>query len=187
MRKTYARWAVAVALAAGLASGGGELGAQAVNVSGRWIFDVTTDVGTGTPTVTLEQVGDSISGHYSSANLGEADLRGTVQGDKIAFTFSIDALGTPLNVTYRGHRRVGDLDAWNDGHRRPGRRDLYGDEAAGRASRARLIPPRLQREGRTHLRFITARSCRETRPRPAARSPELARRPTARRLAGAAR
>ena len=102
MRKTYARWAVAVALAAGLASGGGELGAQAVNVSGRWIFDVTTDAGPGTPTVTLEQVGDSISGHCSSANLGEADLRGTVQGDQIAFTFSIDALGTPLNVTYRG-------------------------------------------------------------------------------------
>ena len=102
MRKTYARWAVAVALAAGLGSGGGELGAQAVNVSGTWIFDVTTDGGTGTPTVMLEQVGDSISGHYSSENLGEADLLGTVQGNQITFTFSIDALGFAAPVTYQG-------------------------------------------------------------------------------------
>ena len=46
-----------------------------VDVSGKWLFNVTTDAGTGTPTVTLKQTGDSLSGHYSSQTLGEADLK----------------------------------------------------------------------------------------------------------------
>jgi hypothetical protein len=45
-----------------------------LTISGTWTFDVVTDAGTGTPTVTLKQDGEKLTGHYSSQTLGEADL-----------------------------------------------------------------------------------------------------------------
>ena len=50
-----------------------------VDVTGKWVFTVQTDAGSGTPTVTLKQEGEKLSGHYSSQNLGEAELTGTVK------------------------------------------------------------------------------------------------------------
>jgi hypothetical protein len=73
-----------------------------VDVTGKWLFNVTTSAGTGTPTVTLKQKGDSITGHYSSQTLGEADLKGTVKDRKINFSFGVDIQGTSLTVTYSG-------------------------------------------------------------------------------------
>jgi hypothetical protein len=73
-----------------------------VDVTGTWIFDVTTDAGTGTPTVTLKQDGDKLTGHYSSGNLGEADLTGTVKGTDVRFSFTAEVQGTSLPVNYRG-------------------------------------------------------------------------------------
>ena len=73
-----------------------------IDVTGKWLFSVTTDAGTGTPTVTLKQQGDSLTGHYSSQTLGEADLKGIVKDKKITFTFRIELQGTPLTVNYAG-------------------------------------------------------------------------------------
>jgi hypothetical protein len=73
-----------------------------IDVTGKWLFSVTTDAGTGTPTVTLKQQGDSLSGHYSSQALGEADLKGTVKERKISFNFRVEIQGTALTVTYVG-------------------------------------------------------------------------------------
>jgi len=73
-----------------------------VDVSGTWTFSVQTDAGTGTPTVTLKQDGDKLTGHYSSATLGEADLTGTIKDKELKFSFSADAQGTSLTVTYAG-------------------------------------------------------------------------------------
>ena len=73
-----------------------------IDVTGRWAFTVQTDAGSGTPTVTLKQEGEKLTGHYSSENLGEADLTGTVKGQEIKFSFSADAQGTPLTVSYTG-------------------------------------------------------------------------------------
>jgi hypothetical protein len=73
-----------------------------VDVTGKLTFSVQTDAGTGTPTVTLKQEGEKLTGHYSSQTLGEADLTGTVKGQDIKFSFSADAQGTSLNVTYTG-------------------------------------------------------------------------------------
>ena len=73
-----------------------------IDVTGKWLFNVTTDAGTGTPTVTLKQQGDSLTGHYSSQTLGEADLKGIVKDKKITFTFRIELQGTPLTVNYAG-------------------------------------------------------------------------------------
>ena len=72
------------------------------DVTGKWLFSVTTGAGTGTPTVTLKQLGDSLTGHYSSQRLGEADLTGTAKGGKISFAINVEAQGTRLLVTYSG-------------------------------------------------------------------------------------
>jgi hypothetical protein len=73
-----------------------------VDVTGKWTFTVQTDAGGGTPTVTLTQDGEKLTGHYSSQNLGEADLTGTVKGREIKFSFNADAQGTSLTITYTG-------------------------------------------------------------------------------------
>jgi hypothetical protein len=73
-----------------------------LDVTGKWTFTVQTDAGGGTPTVTLKQDGETLTGHYSSQNLGEADLTGSVKGQEIKFTFTADAQGTSLTITYTG-------------------------------------------------------------------------------------
>ena len=73
-----------------------------VDVTGTWVFDVTTDAGPGTPTLTLKQEGETLSGHYSSATLGEAELKGTVKGQNITFGFTATVQGTAIEVTYTG-------------------------------------------------------------------------------------
>lgn len=73
-----------------------------IDVTGKWLFNVTTDAGNGTPTVTLKQQGDSLTGHYSSQTLGETELKGTVKDGKIMFRFPVSEQGTTLTVTYTG-------------------------------------------------------------------------------------
>ena len=75
---------------------------QKIDITGAWTFDVKTDAGGGTPAVTFKQDGEKISGHYSSTNLGEADLTGTVKGKDIAFAFDGQVQGQTVPVTYNG-------------------------------------------------------------------------------------
>jgi hypothetical protein len=92
-----------MALVAMAAFGATALTAQAAktDVTGKWAFAVETSAGSGTPTITLKQDGEKLSGHYSG-QLGEADLTGTVKGQEISFKFSIDAQGTLLDFVYTG-------------------------------------------------------------------------------------
>jgi hypothetical protein len=86
-----------------ITAAGLQLQAQAkVDVTGTWVFDVKTDAGPGTPTLTLKQEGEVLSGHYSSAALGEAELKGTVKGQNINFGFTAVVQGMPIDVTYTG-------------------------------------------------------------------------------------
>ena len=77
------------------------LGAQAANVTGEWAFNVQTDQGGGTPTITFKQDGDKLTGKYAG-QLGNADLTGTLKGDAIHFTFTLDVQGQQAPVTYDG-------------------------------------------------------------------------------------
>lgn len=91
-----------VLLAGAVGSATADAQSSKVDVTGTWTFTVQTDAGSGTPTVTLKQDGEKLTGHYSSANLGEAELTGTVKGQDIKFSFSADAAGQSLQVTYTG-------------------------------------------------------------------------------------
>ena len=71
------------------------------NLTGKWVLNVQTDAGSGTPTVTLKQDGDKLTGHYSG-QLGEADITGSVKGNEFTFGFSGDAQGQQFKVTYTG-------------------------------------------------------------------------------------
>jgi hypothetical protein len=76
--------------------------AAKIDVTGKWLFTVQTSAGSGTPTVTLKQDGNKLTGHYSSANLGEAELSGSVEDRKIDFSFMAEAQGVSFQVTYTG-------------------------------------------------------------------------------------
>jgi hypothetical protein len=75
---------------------------RAADLTGKWQFTVTTPNGSGTPTVTFQQKGDSLTGHYSSQLLGERDFNGKVTGQKFTFTFGTEVQGTSLTVKFDG-------------------------------------------------------------------------------------
>ncbi len=75
--------------------------AQATNVTGEWAFTVTTDQGAGNPILTFKQDGEKLTGKYAG-QLGSADLSGTVKGNAIHFTFTLDVQGQQAPVTYDG-------------------------------------------------------------------------------------
>ncbi len=91
---------LATALVIALA-GAVEASAQ-TDLSGDWIFAVTTDTGTTYPEVTLEQDGETLTGHYSSEALGEANLSGSLMGSEMTFSFSADLQGQLAPVVYTG-------------------------------------------------------------------------------------
>ncbi len=99
MRSIVRLLAVAVFVSAMLAPV--PLAAQATNVTGDWAFSVQTDQGAGTPTLTFKQEGETLTGKYNG-QLGAADLTGTVKGNAIHFTFTLDVQGQQAPVTYDG-------------------------------------------------------------------------------------
>lgn len=88
-----------VIAAAALLTGVAE--AQAPNVTGKWIFNVQTDQGSGSPTFDFKQDGEKLTGHYKGT-FGEADLTGTVKGNAIRFAFKGNAQGTDVDIMYEG-------------------------------------------------------------------------------------
>jgi hypothetical protein len=78
-----------------------EAQAAKTDITGKWTFTVETSAGSGTPTITLKQDGEKLTGHYSG-QLGEADLSGSVKGQEFTFKFTVDAQGTNLECTYTG-------------------------------------------------------------------------------------
>ena len=91
--------ALGVLLAAAL---GTSLIAQAVDISGAWTFTVTTDAGSGTPAITFKQSGEALTGTYAGT-LGNAEFKGTVKGNAVEFSFTVDAQGQTVDVVYRGN------------------------------------------------------------------------------------
>lgn len=83
-----------------------------VNVTGTWVFQVETSAGSGSPTMTFKQEAESLTGKYSG-QLGEADLKGTVKGNQIQFSFDpgvgvVTYTGTIENGTMKGKVELGD-------------------------------------------------------------------------------
>lgn len=90
-----------VAVAAFVLGSFAPLMGQGVNITGEWAFTVQTDQGGGTPTITFKQDGEKLTGKYNG-QLGAADLTGTVKGNDVKFTFTVDVQGQQAPVSYAG-------------------------------------------------------------------------------------
>jgi hypothetical protein len=93
--KTISISIAALILAGSIAS------AQKGDLTGEWVFEVQTDQGTGSPTFVLKQTGEKVTGRYKGT-FGEADVTGTASGKTFKLTFSADAQGTAITITYDG-------------------------------------------------------------------------------------
>jgi hypothetical protein len=93
--------AAVVALPA-FAVAGGLRQDKPADVAGTW--NLTVDIGgnTGTPTVTLKQDGETLTGTYSSQVFGEQKVTGTIKGNAITFEFTGSIEGNTVKVTYSG-------------------------------------------------------------------------------------
>lgn len=76
--------------------------AQTADVSGTWHLEVTTSQGVTNPSFTLEQDGETLTGHYSSETLGEIDFTGTVEGSTVTISFDASVQGQTIPVVYVG-------------------------------------------------------------------------------------
>lgn len=90
---------VAIAAAISLCSGATLTAQRLIDLSGNWNFKVVTENGTGTPTVTMKQTGDSLSGTYESARMGSLPFKGVVKGS--TFTFAVNTSGG-ATLTFNG-------------------------------------------------------------------------------------
>ncbi|HEY7181079.1 MAG TPA: hypothetical protein VIC84_06655 [Blastocatellia bacterium] len=95
-----AKRAAAAAASSGAPAAAAPSSGDKIDVTGSWSVTVETEAGSGTPSFTFKQEGEKLTGHYKGL-LGEADLTGTVKGDKIEFSFKVTSQieGT---VTYSG-------------------------------------------------------------------------------------
>lgn len=76
--------------------------ALAADVSGTWQITVETNQGSGSPTVLLQQQGETLTGTFHSQLFGEVKITGSVKGNAIQFGFEGDAGGQTMQVTYKG-------------------------------------------------------------------------------------
>jgi len=77
------------------------MAADNAKVAGEWKFTVESPNGTGTPTVTFKQDGETLTGTYKG-RLGELPLNGTIKGNDIKFSVKASIQGQDLQIDYSG-------------------------------------------------------------------------------------
>jgi hypothetical protein len=73
----------------------------AADISGKWTFNVETDAGSGAPTFVFKQAGEKLTGTYTGT-FGTAELKGTVKGDVIEFSFEASVGDQKGTIVYTG-------------------------------------------------------------------------------------
>ncbi len=81
---------------------GGARQDKPADVAGTWAIAIEIGGNTGTPTVTLKQEGESLTGTYSSQFFGEQKVTGTIKGNAITFEFTATLEGNAVKVVYSG-------------------------------------------------------------------------------------
>jgi len=97
----FAAATVATAAAVAIVPSAATAAAPTADISGTWTTEFDSQVGKQSYTYTFTVAGGTLTGH-SKSNLGESDLRGTVDGDKVTFVENLDYQGTALAITYTG-------------------------------------------------------------------------------------
>jgi hypothetical protein len=89
---------------------GSPLSAQ-VNMTGTWALEVDVAGAVSTPSMVLQQSGMTLTGRYTSEQLGQADVTGTVEGSNVTVSFGGELQGQAFTVTYAG--TVGADGVWS--------------------------------------------------------------------------
>ncbi len=79
------------------------------DVTGKWAFSTETPNGTTNSLATLTQDGEALSGILEIDQMGTQKLAGSVKGDTVRFSFSIDMGGQALDI--RGEGMLKDKDS----------------------------------------------------------------------------
>ncbi|MCH6200258.1 hypothetical protein MMU07_11765 [Aquiflexum sp. LQ15W] len=83
------------------------LAQTATNVNGTWIMNVETSAGSGSPTFVLEHVDSTnLKGTYTG-QLGDFEVKGTLNGNIIYLEFSISGEIIEYNGTVTGNEMKG--------------------------------------------------------------------------------
>jgi hypothetical protein len=101
MKRTLILSIVSIAIMAAAGMAASVTGAQNANVTGTWNMTVETQAGSGNPTFTLKQDGETLTGTYKG-QLGEANIKGTVKGKEIKITFKVNVQDMDLECEYSG-------------------------------------------------------------------------------------
>jgi hypothetical protein len=76
---------------------------ETVDVTGAWALQLDLGNGQGgSPSVTLKQDGEKLTGTYSSQVIGEHQVTGTVKGTAVTFGFEASFDGNAVKITYSG-------------------------------------------------------------------------------------
>ena len=97
----FAAASMAVATTVALAPSTASAAAPSADISGTWTTEFDSQVGKQSYTYTFKLEGGTLTGHAKS-NLGEGDLSGTVDGDKVTFVENLNYQGQTLAITYTG-------------------------------------------------------------------------------------
>ena len=97
----FAAAGMATAMTVAIAPSAAIAAAPAADLSGTWTTEFDSQVGKQTYTYTFKLEGGTLTGHAKS-NVGEGDLSGTVDGDKVTFVENLNYQGQMLAITYTG-------------------------------------------------------------------------------------
>jgi hypothetical protein len=73
-----------------------------VDVTGTWEVSVESPQGMLTLTATYKQDGEKLTGTQVGGPMGEEHLEGTVKGNEIAYSITIDVQGQQFTLSYSG-------------------------------------------------------------------------------------
>lgn len=71
-----------------------------VDITGTWDMTAETPQGTMTITATYKQEGETLTGKHVS-EMGEAPLKGTVKGNEINYTLSVEGPNGQMNIVHK--------------------------------------------------------------------------------------
>ena len=72
------------------------------NLAGDWNVSLQLDTITATPSLTLKQDNDKLTGEYLSQMYGKAPVSGTVKGTEVSFSVSLTVEGNAVTALYTG-------------------------------------------------------------------------------------
>jgi hypothetical protein len=76
--------------------------AKATDLTGDWTISLMLETITATPSLTLKQNGEKLTGEYTSQQYGKFPVTGTVTGSDVTFSVSMNIEGNGITAVYTG-------------------------------------------------------------------------------------